>query len=254
MNKTSIFALLLGTLSILSCGRKSIDEQFAENARQETQQMCPRKVDDCTMLDSVVYDIPTRTQNHYYTFSGDMDDPTLFTEHFKAEIRETMLKSLRNEIKLKKQMEAEISFGYIYYSDSTHKPIFKVLFTKEDYNGPLKQRSFGKRMTDKWIDYTQKHCPEQQDECTTLLSIDYDSLKSVLTYNFELKGELDTDSFDIHYPDAEKELRKMLRKGIKENETLKEERENDVDFHLVYKSKSTGRKLIDIKLKNKDLK
>lgn len=246
-----LFTLLATTLC--SCGRKSIDEQFEENARQETQQMCPRKIDDCTVLDSIVYDRKSRTQFHYYTFSGNMDDSTLFTKNFVDDIRETMLKSLRNEIKLKKQMEAEINFGYTYHSQTTGKTLLRLVFTKNDYTGPLKQRTFNQRITSKWEDYTLKHCPEVQDECTTLTSVSYDSVASQMNYEFELKGVLDTDSFDIRYPDAAKELKKMLVKGIRQNESLKEERENDIDYNLIYRSKSTGDILIKLKIKHAEI-
>lgn len=254
MKTYKIWCLAVLCLTLASCGRKSIDEQFEENARQESQQMCPRKIDDCTMLDSIAYDIKTRTQNHYYTFSDMMDDESIFTDNFLADIRESMLKNLRNEIKLKKQMEAGISFGYHYRSASTGKTLLKIIFSKKDYTGPMKMRSFNQRITGKWEDYTQKNCPEEQDECTTLLRVAYDSTKHTIHYDFELKGELDIDSFTVKYPDAQKELKKMLRRGIKENSTLKEERDSMVDYNIMYTSKTTGKKVMEIKIKHTELK
>lgn len=246
--------LPLAILALSGCGRKSIDEQFAENARQETQQMCPRKIDECTTLDSIVYDMTTRTQNHYYTFSGNMDDPSIFTPNFLADIRESMLKSLCNEIKLKKQMEASINFGYVYHSASTGKPLLKILFTPNDYNSPITSRSFNERITGKWNDYTQRFCPEEQDANTILQSVKFDSTERKIFYVYEISGELDIDSFDIVYPEASKHIKRLLTKGLKENESMKEEKDSLTDFNIRYVSKNTGRTLMDIEIKGTELK
>ena len=246
--------LPLMALAVSGCGRKSIDEQFAEGARQETQQMCPRKMDDCTTLDSIVYDIPTRTQIHYYTFSGQMDDKSIFTENFTADIRETMLKSLRNEIKLKKQMDAGISFAYIYRSEKQKgRTIFELTFTKEDYTGPMVMRTFEERTTGKWQDYTMRFCPEEQDECTVLDSVVYRGDERVLEYRFSLKGELDVEDFDSIYPEAKKEMKKVLIRGIRENASLKEENDSSISYCIRYFSQSRGRKLMEIKIKGEEI-
>lgn len=246
--------LLTSCLTCVSCGRKSLDEQFYEDAQKETLQMCPRKIDDCTTLDSIVYDMKKRVQNHYYSFSGRMDDEALYTDNFREDIRETLLKSLRNEIKLKKQMEAGIGFGYHYYSATTHKPLMQVVFKEKDYTGPMAMRSFKERLTGKWEDYTLRNCPEQQDECTTLEEVSFDSTEMVLSYKFLLGGELDMDSLTILYPDAEKELKNMLIKNIRADEALKEEKDSGVNYHVTYFSKSTKSKLLDIKIKGKEVK
>lgn len=251
MKKAPILTLI--GLSAVSCSRKSMDEQFAENCKQETQQMCPRKIDSCTRLDSIVFDMKTRVQKHYYTFSGTMDDESIFTEYLVEDIRETMLKSLRNEIKLKKQMEAKIGFGYYYRSEKSKKKLLEIVFTPEDYTGPMKMRSFEERMQGKWEDYTAKHCPEVQDICTTLTKVAYDSLDNRICYEFELKGELDTDSFNIIYPDAKKELKNVLISGIKKNEMLEEERDSCLDFNIRYISKRTGKLMVDINIAGKDV-
>ena len=247
-----LFSLVL--VSLVACGRKSIDEQFYEAAKKETQQMCPRKIDDSTTLDSIVYDMLSRTQKHYYTFSDHMDDTTLYTNNFVADIRETLLKSLRNEIKLKKQMEAEIGFAYIYISASTGKPLINLLFTKDDYTGPMKVRSFNERITGKWDDYTLRNCPEQQDECTQLEKVTFDSINRVINYVFKLKGELDIQDLQEQYPDVKKEMKKMLIKGIRENDALSEENDSCVNYRVEYLSKSTGKHLLDISIKGKEIK
>ncbi|GEM_PF-1628773 len=251
MKRTLIFTLI--AISLVSCGRKSMDEQFAENCKQETQQMCPRKIDDCTILDSVVFDMKTRTQNHYYTFTDNMDDESIFTDYIIADIRESMLKSIRNEIKLKKQMEAKINFGYIYRSKGTGKKLLDITFTPNDYTGPLQVRDFKEKMAGKWDDYTVKHCPEVQDICATLMKVAYDSTTNRLCYDFELKGELDTDSFNILYPDAKREMKKVLVQNIKNNELLAEEKDSCIDFNIRYSSKRTGKLMLDIDIKGKEV-
>lgn len=254
MNQRTFFSgLVVLTLLIASCGRKSIDEQFEQNARQESQQMCPRKVDDCTTLDSITYHIPTRTQSHYYTFSDAMDDETIFTDNFIADIRESMLKSLRNEIKLKKQMEAGISFSYVYRSASTGKTLLNITFHKADYTGPMQQRSFDQRIQGKWEDYTARFCPESQDESTYLDSVVYHPEEKCLNYHFRMVGELDTDSFNIIYPDAAKSMKSVLIKGIRDNTSLKEENDSAINYHIEYVSNITRRRMISINISGKEV-
>lgn len=231
-----------------------MDEQFEENARQESLQMCPRKIDDCTVLDSVSYNIKTRTQNHYYTFSGELDKPELYTDYFIEDTRENMLKALRNEIKLKKQMEAGINFAYIYNSASTKKPLFTILFTKKDYTSPLVQRSFNTRITGKWQDYTLKNCPEKQDVNTVLDSVVYDSIEAKLYHNYTLSGELDLPDFNEQYPEATKQLKKMMIKSISENSAFTEENDSNVSYVIRYYSKTTGKKFIEINIKGDEIK
>lgn len=246
--------LPLMALAASGCGRKSIDEQFEEAARQETQQTCPWKMDEYTTLDSIVYNIKSRTQIYYYTVTGEVDDEANFTENYKADRRETMLKSLRNEIRMKKLMDAEVNIAYVYISESQKKPIFQLTFTKNDYTGPIRLRTFDERITGKWEDYTTRLCPEQQDECTVLDSVVYRAEDRTLYYSFSLMGELDVEDFDEEFPDAGKEMKKFLVKGIRQNETLAEEKDSAVSFVFRYHSQSSGRTLMNIEIEGEKVR
>ena len=92
-------------------------------------------VDECTRLDSAVYNIESRTLTYFYTVSGRLDNESFFAnEKMIADYYDAKLKSLKGSLQLKIYKDEGISFCYSYCSESTGKKYTEITFTSEDYN------------------------------------------------------------------------------------------------------------------------
>lgn len=244
-----LYTLALLALVLVSCSkRKSIEEQFAEEARMENQQQCPSMIDACTMMDSIKYDTRTHTKGYFYTFYGEMDDASFFTPYMKEDIRERRLLMLANDIKMKKYMDEGINFHYVYFSNRTGEPLLEFTFGQKDYKGHPKLRSFEERMVAKWGEFSELNCPQEQDEYTVLESVEYLPEDSTLCYRFTLAGEFDVQDFDEMFPTAEQEMQRALEEGLKDNPTLQEEVEAGCHFNYLFCSKKTGKVLLEVRI------
>ena len=118
-----------------ACKRETKDEKFKRDFEQFTQKECPKFMDDCTRMDSVCYDIESRTMTEYYTVMNDLDVDSLYAdEELIGTFNETLLKGLKSSIQLKPYKDENITFRYIYRSLSTGKQYLELTFTPEDYN------------------------------------------------------------------------------------------------------------------------
>lgn len=126
--------LLLYALVFAAC-QESFDERCAREAREYTAKRCPQEQGEGCVLDSTAYDISTRTYRYYYTLSGVLDDVRMRQQMVRSngELRDELLRALRNSIALKECKEQGINFNYVYTSQSTRQRIIDVSFSKEDY-------------------------------------------------------------------------------------------------------------------------
>lgn len=125
-------AVLGGTTS---CHHESFDERCAREAREYTEKQCPRRMDAYTMMDSLTYDMTSHTLNYYYTTEGMLDSDSVMTSEFHDALERLLHEHILNSVDLKIYKEKGINFGYHYYSKSTGKERYQVLFTPEDYKG-----------------------------------------------------------------------------------------------------------------------
>lgn len=134
--KRILVMLCLGTLIVCgACRRETKDEKIRRDYEMFTQKECPKLMDECTRMDSICYDIASRTLTEYYTVMGQLDADSLFADdELIGDFTDNMLASLKGSIKLKQYKDEGISFSYIYRSQSTGKTRLELTFTPEDYN------------------------------------------------------------------------------------------------------------------------
>ena len=125
--------MCFGVLLLGSCKRETKDERFRREYEQFTRKECPKEVAPCIHMDSVCYDIESRTLTEYYTFSDALDNDSLYTEEVIDDYRKGLLKELKGSIQMKPQKDESINFSYNYRSISTGNVLFELTFTPEDY-------------------------------------------------------------------------------------------------------------------------
>lgn len=134
MNKILAIACLGILVAFSACKRETKDEKFKRDFELFTQKDCPKLMDPCTRMDSVCYDIGSRTMTEYYTVMSDLDVDSIYAnEKVMESFRETMLKGLKSSIQLKKYKDEGISFRYLYRSLSTGEVRLELIYTPEDY-------------------------------------------------------------------------------------------------------------------------
>ena len=85
------------------------------------------------MLDSITYDVSTRSRHSWFSLSGELDSISVFTEDVKDNLRESLIENLRVSIGQKKYKDAGVTFVYHYCSETTEKEFFSIEVSKEDY-------------------------------------------------------------------------------------------------------------------------
>lgn len=127
--------LCLGMLlAFCACKRETKDERFKSDLLEFTQKECPKYIDPCTQLDSVYYNIETRTLTYYYTVQDFLDNDSLYTDEVVEGFREDVLKGLKSSIQMKPYKDEGITICYRYRSTTTGKQLLKLTFEKEDYS------------------------------------------------------------------------------------------------------------------------
>ena len=117
-----------------SC-QENFDKRCAREAAEFTATQCPQQLEPGNVLDSMAYDIKTRTYHYYYTLSGKWDTPTSL-ESIKSQdsiLRYHLLDKLKNDISLNACKKEKINFSYKYFSGSTNNEFFNVTATTEIY-------------------------------------------------------------------------------------------------------------------------
>lgn len=125
--------LLPVVLSLASCRSENFDERSAREAREYTQKQCPRRLDHATVLDSMVYDIPSRTLHYCYTLEHELDNDSVLTPEIRSLFREQLLKALNGSIDLKHHKEYGVAFEYRYYSRKNKRLLMQERFEAEEY-------------------------------------------------------------------------------------------------------------------------
>lgn len=129
------FYVLALALGLLCACQGSFDERCAREAAEYTKKNCPQQLEPGNTLDSMIYDIPSRTYFYYYTLSGPWDTPSdVASLRQQSEIlRGHLIDALNNSIELKACKDEGIDFAYVYISASTGKEILKIRLTPKDY-------------------------------------------------------------------------------------------------------------------------
>lgn len=126
-------AFLFVTVCMFSCGRDSIDDRLSRQSREYTMRHCPERMDDYTMLDSMVYVAEGRILNYYYLLqdSNVTDDGQRL--RLKAFLEEIHLENLKQNLAFHDLKEHNVCFRYHYSSSSTKEEIMLIELTPNDY-------------------------------------------------------------------------------------------------------------------------
>ena len=128
----------MAALTVAAC-QDTLEEKAAKEVKMFTRKNCPAQIDETIMMDSLTFDVATRTINYHYTLMGRSDTAWALTDE---QARQALLPGLKNTTTMMAYKEAGYNFAYIYRSQTNpRKIIFKTTFTKKDYaNEPDQQQ------------------------------------------------------------------------------------------------------------------
>ena len=132
MKKIWVF-ILATSLGLYSCSFESFDKKCEREAREFTAKQCPRRLDPGTIMDSLTFNVGTRSLQYCYTVDGELDNDLVMQPELLDDFREELLKNVINSVDLKQYKEKEITFEYIYFSKATGKKRLHLTFTPKDY-------------------------------------------------------------------------------------------------------------------------
>lgn len=123
------------TIFLCSACQDNFDQRCAQEAAEYTKTHCPQQVEEGNTLDSLSYNIETRTYQYYYTLSGRWTSPANIAslQQQKEILRGYLLDKLNNSLELNACKKEGINFSYKYYSASTKKEVVHILLTPADY-------------------------------------------------------------------------------------------------------------------------
>lgn len=129
---TQITLASLLLLTVTSCQEKKLD-RLSRMAKDHTERNCPRRIDEVTTLDSIVFS-PAKSMDYRYCYSLTLTDEqrTSFLD-MKDDIRDGTLKDVRNSIEQRSIKESRLNISYEYYDASTHKLLATFTYTPEEY-------------------------------------------------------------------------------------------------------------------------
>ncbi len=128
-----LFPLL--ALVLLTACQKPLDQRIADEAKQWTETNCPKTIDAVTRMDSMTYDIPSKTVQYWYTASGEADNAFYWQQMNANSVlrKKQIADQLRVNTEVKELVEHQCNFQYIYHSASTGAKLYSLLVTPEDY-------------------------------------------------------------------------------------------------------------------------
>ena len=127
----NLITFALAAIVFTAC-QESLEEKAAQEAKMYTQKNCPAMIGENLRMDSLTFEISTRTLHYYYTLSGIADSVGLLDEETA---RGSLLNELKNTTSMMVYKEAGYRFAYTYHSQKNPKTIlFDMVFSEKDYN------------------------------------------------------------------------------------------------------------------------
>lgn len=124
MKQTLCIALL--TAFILTGCQESYQAKFQRLAEQENA-ICPRRLNETTVMDSTRYDADLNRIHYYYTLSGDFDN----AEHLKRNAalhKQELQKAVNHLPETQEYLKHGTSFHIVFHSASSGKILAEYLF------------------------------------------------------------------------------------------------------------------------------
>ncbi|MBQ7443995.1 MAG: hypothetical protein IJS59_09085 [Bacteroidaceae bacterium] len=129
--RLALLALALCTLAACS---ESFEERCRREAREFTLKQCPRRLDECTTLDSMVFTDSPCGFKYCYRASGQLDNDSVYADQESLdEFRDNLVQSIRADIGLRQCKDRGFTFTYIYSSASTGRLLMQHVITPDDY-------------------------------------------------------------------------------------------------------------------------
>ena len=124
-------SFMLWAVLLMTACQETMDERCARECRDYTKKNCPSIIADGVTIDSLVFYQNTRTLTYYYTVEGVIDDAEQLKKH---DLRDELLKELKNSTVMKAYKEAGYHFRYVYYSTkNSGTKVFDTTFRQKDY-------------------------------------------------------------------------------------------------------------------------
>lgn len=127
-----ILSLFLCSWLLTSC-QQSFDERCKQRAIEQTANNCPQKIGEGVVMDSLTYDIETKTMSYYYSLDKDHINEESLKKNM-SKFRESLLTSIISSVELRSMKEHSVNFCYMYHYSDSDKEVLKVLFTPKDYS------------------------------------------------------------------------------------------------------------------------
>ena len=131
--RKKIAVALIGVLCMAGCNKQAdFDDRCVKEAREQTLRLCPRKMAEGIILDSITYKKDGRVFEYCYTMNDSLYSQQLINQA-KDKLREGLKKEILNSIELKKYKENDVVFRYVYMGKFTKKPVLEFVFAPKEY-------------------------------------------------------------------------------------------------------------------------
>lgn len=121
-------------ICLTGCGKQSFDERVAQEVAYYNQRNAGHMTDSVTRIDSMAYDIPSKTLRYYYSLLGVADNPTLITEKVRQQNLQAIQQNVRTSIALREHKAHGLCFEYIYRSQKSGRILLQQRVTKSQYD------------------------------------------------------------------------------------------------------------------------
>lgn len=131
--RNTLILILAAGLASSACNYESFDERCIREAREFTEQQCPRRLDPCTILDSLTYDTQSRTLAYHYTVEGILDSAGVYTDDVISGFTKEVKNEVANSVQLRRYKQEKLNFDYVYISKSRGEECLRIKLTPKDY-------------------------------------------------------------------------------------------------------------------------
>ena len=128
MKKYGIIAMIL---FICAACQESLEDRCERESKEYTRKYCPEKMDNNSILDSLVFERPTRTIHYYFTLTGFADQDGALE---KVDAEGVLRNEVKNSTALRTYKENNFRVAYTYRSQKNpDKILMDIVFTDKDY-------------------------------------------------------------------------------------------------------------------------
>ena len=122
--------VVMAALMLAAC-QESLEERCEREAREFTEKKCPSLITPGVTIDSMTFNKASQTMSYYYSLSGVLDNSEALN---KNNLRDILLKELKNSTQTQMCKEAGYNFRYVYYSTQKKgTKLFEATFQEKDY-------------------------------------------------------------------------------------------------------------------------